>query len=135
MMRCMLEEEYGVWWLLSPERGRAWGMQGRGSPAGLQSMVGKGKADIRNQEIETFLGIQTPWALSTRCQELLRDFKMGWGWGWAVVRLEFQRMPLVTAGLAELEDCLEAGRPVGMASSYIPARCDGGLTSYRRARS
>ena len=44
-------------------------------------MVGKGKANMRNQEIETFLGIQTPWALSTRCQELLRDFKMGWGWG------------------------------------------------------
>ena len=110
-------------------------MQGRGSPAGLQSMVGKGKADMRNQEIETFLGIRIPWVLSMWCQELLKDFKMEWGWGWAVVRLEFQRMTLVIAGLAELEDCLEAGRPVGMASPCIPARCDGGLTSHMRARS
>ena len=77
-------------------------------------MVGKGKADMRNQEIETFLGIQIPWVLSMWCQELLKDFKMGWGWGWAVVRLEFQRMTLVTAGLAELEDCLEAGHPNGV---------------------
>ena len=45
-------------------------------------MVGKGKADMRNQEIETFLGIQIPWVLSMWCQELLKDFKMGWGWGW-----------------------------------------------------
>ena len=44
-------------------------------------------------------------------------------------------MVLVMAGLAELEDCLEAGRSVGMASPCIPARCDGGLTSHRRARS
>lgn len=98
-------------------------------------MVGKGKADMRNQEIETFLGIRIPWVLSMWCQELLKDFKIGWGWDWAVVRLEFQRMTLVIAGLAELEDCLEAGRPVGMASPCIPARCDGGLTSHMRARS
>ena len=44
-------------------------------------------------------------------------------------------MVLVMAGLAELEYCLEAGRSVGMASRCIPARCDGGLTSHRRARS
>lgn len=50
MMRCMLEG--GVWCMVvaEPRKRRAWGMQGRGSPAGLQSMVGKGKADIRNRK-------------------------------------------------------------------------------------
>ena len=39
-----------------------------------------------------------------------------------MVRLEFQRMTLVVTGLAELEDYLEAGRPVGMAFTLHPCK-------------